>query len=366
MKVIFYIGHHKVGSTALQAFLGRNWARLARAGILYPSTEGRGYAYNLGQLMNKPRPKHLPPHLREPHNALAYQMIADVIRRPIPKQFGQLPSTVVMLEMIRQQTEALAPHTVVICAEAFANFGEVDPGLVSRLCTIFPGADFAIYCALRRPDDYLASWHGQRLKVGEPARPLRPSGLHHYLKTIHFDYPTVISAWLERVPAPDLILRNYADILKAGGSMEDFVERCDLTLPDNLEPPGRANPSLPLAAFSIMEQANQVLDPLPRHHLSMFLQQNAPKICPIANRDVEVFGAAQREQIVTRFRPHDSYLAELIGQSHFFEDLNRISETRPVSYQQAARQLLDAIDPDIIPHPIPRDFIRALKNSFVS
>lgn len=39
MKVVFYIGHHKVGSTALQVYLSQNWLRLAQAGILYPAVE---------------------------------------------------------------------------------------------------------------------------------------------------------------------------------------------------------------------------------------------------------------------------------------------------------------------------------------
>jgi hypothetical protein len=364
MKVILYIGHHKVGSTALQVFLTRNWARLARLGILYPSTDHRGYAHNMRQLLERPPLKVLPAHIREPHNALAYRMIADVSRREIPSQFGDLPSSRDMLERMQHQVAALMPHTVILCAEAFANFGEVSPELISQLCDSFSGADFTLYCALRRPDDYLASWHGQRIKVGELVPPLRNGGLRQYLRTIHFNYRTVVEPWVQRVPQAQVLLRNYKDVVTAGGSVEDFTACCQLSLPEDLIPPGRSNPSLPLAAFALMERANTELAPLPRHNLSLFLQAHAPALSPVANRDVEVFGAAQRAELLEAFRPHEAYLAGQTGQPQFFADLEEIARPRPVPDQDAARQLLDAIDPESIPHPIPRAFIRALKGSF--
>ena len=70
MKVILYIGHHKVGSTSLQVFLARNWAALAREGTLYPSVENRGYALNLRQSRSLPNPPHLPAHLTDPQQSL--------------------------------------------------------------------------------------------------------------------------------------------------------------------------------------------------------------------------------------------------------------------------------------------------------
>ena len=48
MDLILFMGHHKVGSSALQMFLARNWLPLARAGILYPAVEPQGMAANLG------------------------------------------------------------------------------------------------------------------------------------------------------------------------------------------------------------------------------------------------------------------------------------------------------------------------------
>ena len=47
MKAAFFIGHHKTGSTSLQAFLAANYHRLISEGILYPATESEGIVSNL-------------------------------------------------------------------------------------------------------------------------------------------------------------------------------------------------------------------------------------------------------------------------------------------------------------------------------
>ena len=78
MKVIVYIGHHKVGSTALQVFLSQNSHRLLTNGILYPWVEMRGAAHALGKAAGEgDRAEVLPVNIREPHSALAYKMMAD-------------------------------------------------------------------------------------------------------------------------------------------------------------------------------------------------------------------------------------------------------------------------------------------------
>ena len=59
MKVILYIGHHKVGSTALQVFLSQNSHRLLQAGILYPAVEMQGFSH-LGQGRQQGRHPRLP------------------------------------------------------------------------------------------------------------------------------------------------------------------------------------------------------------------------------------------------------------------------------------------------------------------
>lgn len=349
MKVIIYIGHHKVGSTALQAYLAQNWLPLAQSGILYPAVEGLGFAANLAETLGR---KAVAPQnvvVREPHSALAYRMIADASKRVVPKQFRGLPAASQMIRSISKQVEAISPHTLVLCSEAFSNFGQVAAEKITDLCNAFPGAEFQIYCALRRPDDYLTSWHGQRLKVGELARPLAGTGAQQYYNSIHFDYRMVLEEWVARVPKAKISVRNYADILAVGGSSEDFVAQTGLNLPEGMTAPGRANASLPLAAFSLMERAIADLKGPEIHKLSVYLQKHGRALSPISNGEVELFGAKQRQQMFKDFQPSEAYLRQLTGRPAFFEDLEQMVEPRQISAEDASRQLLQAIDPAVLP-----------------
>lgn len=362
MKVVLYIGHHKVGSTALQDFLARNWKGLAQAGILYPNVEAHGAAGNMFQLLKGDLPDAaLPVHIREPHSALAYRMIADVSKRPIPKQFQGLPATRQMLRAIRTQVDLLEPNTVILCSEAFANFGQVNPELVDRLIKPFEGAEFQIYCALRRPDEYVTSWHGQRLKVGEKATPLSAGGLKDYFGGIHFDYRQVVEAWIDRVPNAKISIRNYADVLGAGGSAEDFMDQTGLAMPDPMIPARRANESLPLAAYPIMEKAVHKLEQPAIFKLSRYLQNHGAKLTDVNNRDVEVLGAEQRQKLWDEFVPVSDYLRKYAASgTEFFPDIDKVKEARPVPADEAASALVKAIDVSKLQNEQAADFVRDL------
>ena len=76
MKVAFFIGHHKTGSTALQSYLASHYLALLQAGILYPAVESKGVANNLKILLHRQEdtdPTDL--NIREPHNALGSRLI---------------------------------------------------------------------------------------------------------------------------------------------------------------------------------------------------------------------------------------------------------------------------------------------------
>ena len=52
MKLVIFMGHHKVGSTSLQRFLSQNYLGLLKAGILYPSVESQGFSHNIAAALN--------------------------------------------------------------------------------------------------------------------------------------------------------------------------------------------------------------------------------------------------------------------------------------------------------------------------
>lgn len=359
MKIILYIGHHKVGSTALQIFLSQNWLALAQAGILYPSVESSGFSHNLASALQQDAPE---PDMntREPHSALAYQMISKVTKRNVPSQFKRLPAVGQMMRAMRKQVEILKPHTVVLCSEVFTNFGQVDPNLIPQLFAAFPDSEVEIYCALRRVDEYLVSWHGQRLKVGEQLNPLDAGGMAGYYHTIHFDFRTVVEAWNDRLPDARLIIRPYDEILKAGGSIDDFMAQVSVDFPADLAPVGRANKSLPYAAMEIVRKANHDLPKNLSHALSQYFLTGGTAPEPVPNKQIEMFGAALRQELVERFAPIHDYLSDLTGQPAFFADIDDIARERPIPYSEANRTLLTEIDPATLPDAALRGYIDSL------
>lgn len=368
MKVILYIGHHKVGSTALQTFLAQNWHRLIQAGILYPAVESRGFASTLARaLSGKDRAGEVDVNIREPHSALAYKMMAEVSEhRKVPGQFRRLPASPQMLLAIQNQIRFLKPQTVILCSEAFANFGQVRPALIETLTGIFPDAEFEVYCALRRPDDYLISWHGQRLKVGETLPSLRDGGAVSYYDNIHFNFRTVVESWADLVPGVRLMLRPYDAILAAGGSTQDFMIQAGADFPDGLIPAGRANPSLPRAAMEIARRGNHELPPEPAQALRQHLLDLPAEQVPVPNRDVEMFGAALRGELAERFAPIHAYLSERIGQPAFFRDLAELSRPRPVPEAEAVAALLERLAARPPADPALASYLDSLRRDYAA
>lgn len=372
MKVIIYIGHHKVGSTALQVFLSRNWLALAKAGILYPSVETSGFSHTLARALgqnlgkgNGPNTGSTGMNVREPHSALAYQMIAKITGHNVPPQFKRLPAVPQMLHALRKQVEFLKPKAVILCSEVFANFGQVDPDLIPQLMTAFSDTEIEveIYGALRRPDEYLISWHGQRLKVGERLNPLDNGGLEPYFDTIHFNFRTMAEAWSKQLPEARLILRPYSEILEAGGSIDDFIARSSVDFPANLAVPGRANQSLPRAAMEIVRRANHDLPNNLAHELSRYFLTTGKALDPTPNAQVEMFGAAARQELAHRFAPIHDYLSELTGRSAFFDSIDEVTHECPVPQARAAAELLAQIEPKTLPNKDLRDYVEAQKRA---
>lgn len=364
--ISLYIGHHKVGSTSLQVFLSQNFARLARAGILYPFTEMRGAAHALARMMRGDRTEVLGVNVREPHSALAYRMMADTTGFSVPQQFRMLPHSGQMLHAIRSQIATLNPKGVVLCSEVFSNFGFFNPELVNQLCDQFPQASFSLYCALRRPDEYIVSWHNQRIKVSEPCDQLHAGAWKQYLPTIHFDFRLAVEVWLKRVPGDNKILRNYRDVLASGGSEADYIAHSGLDFPDGLLPAITANKSLPLAVTEIARRGNFALTGQEAYQLVQFLLNLDQAVDLVPNAQVEMFGEHARRRMHDLFLPIHTWLSETNGGKPFFSDLEQMMVTRPIPESEAVRAALDQLSPELtatLPE-VPRNFLASLRASF--
>ncbi|MEN8738512.1 MAG: hypothetical protein ABF308_01890 [Phaeobacter gallaeciensis] len=344
LKVILFIGHHKVGSTSLQDYLSRNAAALSRAGILYPYVDFEGMAHMTATAAGHGQPEgSLPINVREPHNALAFRMLAELPGRSVPTYHKRLPALGQMAHAIKQQVRFSNPHTVILAAEVFANFNAASPKLIEQLTGHFPGAEFTVVATLRRIDEYLASWHGQRLKFGHQLDALRKDGIDGYIKGIHFNYRLMVEGWLKALPEARVILRNYADVRANGGSVNDFITQTGLQLPKGLAPERRENDSIHRGIYEIIRRANVDLPQPQAAELRRSLRDLAPKLDLPPSHSVELFGADNRARMLEQFRPIDAWLGDVMGRECFFDDLEAVLEPDPLPELEAAEGALELI-----------------------
>lgn len=345
MKIILFIGHHKVGSTALQDFFSRNQVALMQSGILYPSTDFQGMSLALATAAGVAKmPEHIPLNACEPHNALAFRMLSRHKLWDVPPFYEHLPAFPQMKQAIRNQIQFLNPHTVILAAEVFSHFGKGGAGIINELIDLFPQASEITICAtLRRIDEYLASWHGQRLHFGHHVPPMRENGMNEYLNGIHFDYRNVLQAWFDTLPDARFVLRNYSDVRAAGGSVADLAAQTGLSLPSGLQPERKSNESLHRGIYEIARLANHTLDADQATHLRETLRNLTPILKLPTSNDIELFGPENRARMQERFAPVHDYLNEVTGQQAFFPNISAVSETLPISEKEAYKAALEGL-----------------------
>jgi hypothetical protein len=352
MKIILFIGHHKVGSSALQSCLAQNAVKLAARGVLYPAVDALGFDRLMSGDTSDLDAWLLPPNVREAHNALAFSMIHDHNGSPVPRLHADLPSTEAMLALIRRQAEILDPQVMILAAEVFSHFGHIGGGMIERLTGAFPGAEIHLTATLRRVDDYLISWHGQRLRFGQQVRALPKGALAHYMKTIHFDYRKMLKGWVTALPEVPLTLRSYDAVLAAGGSVQDFMAQdfmagIDLP-PDLLGPEGQAdgrlaerriNAGLHRALIEIARHANLGLDKAEAEEVFRTLLHLGPLLDLPASSQIELYGTAARASLVAQFAPINDWLVALAG-APLFADLDQMATLRPYAENEVNRAAL--------------------------
>ncbi len=155
MNLVIFIGHHKVGTSSLQAFLGENYSRLLQAGILYPMIEQAAVqdrpvatgTLGVSKLFGKaPAPAPLPINAREPHNALAFRLKREIRGQQTPIPFHpNIPSSAEMLGIMQHQIREFSPHTTILCSEVFASFADVSNEPVNGSSALFPPLKCASY-----------------------------------------------------------------------------------------------------------------------------------------------------------------------------------------------------------------------------
>ncbi|KAA9005088.1 hypothetical protein [Histidinibacterium aquaticum] len=341
MRTILFIGHHKVGSTALQDFLSRNGRAFLKSGLLYPPVEAEGQALLLKSALwpRRIRRKALPINAREPHNALAFQMLAETKTGRVPPFHRNLPPSGQMLRTIETLTEHHAPETLVLASEVMGRLGQ-KPDLISRLRDSLPEGEIHLVAAFRRIDDHLPSWHSQRLKFGHKVPSLSGRGVEFYRKTIHFNYMSMLRGWLKVLPEARLHLWSYGEVMASGGLIEKFLGEFGIRRPWLASDATMTNPSLHRGIYEIVRRANQELPPEEAKRLRALLSKSADTLGLPASRSIELFGEPMRQQMLEEFAPIDAKLGELAGRSGFFDDLNAVTRILPHPEAKVAPQAL--------------------------
>lgn len=343
MRVTLFIGHHKVGSTALQSFLSGNARALLEHGVLYPAVEARGLrALEHGPAEDAP----MSLNLREPHNGLAFRMLEEVGYMPVPPYHPGLPDSDTMLAGIATQIERHQPDHVVLCAEVFANFGRADTGLIDRLGRFLAGLDVTVMATLRRPDDYLVSWQGQRLKFGHALLPLSDGGLAQYVDDIHLDYRQMLRPWRQVFSRARWSVEDYARVRQDDGAVANFLRRAEIALPAALIAEPRANPSLHPGLHELVRRFNMELGRPEAAAMRRRLLEITPRadLAPAAH--VEMFGPAARADMARLFAPSARWLAQLSDGDIVYTE-TELTRLRPVPERDAAARTLPAMLPHL-------------------
>lgn len=355
MRVILFIGHHKVGSSALQRHLAEAAPAALGRGMLYPVVTRRDLKALNGRVDKGHATQGLSRNVIEAHNALAFSMIKDLNGAPIPDFHDNLPSTDEMFAIIREQVNTYQPQVLVLAAEVFANFAAISPALIDKLYTglgLGAGDTVEIFAYLRRIDDYLASWHGQRVRFGQKLRPLPGKAIARYQQGIHFDYRLMIEAWLTARPDTRAVIRPYDKTVRQLGSAMHFAKALGLELPDLDVAPDTVNQSIHRGVLELARQANGTLEPPQARRVFQSLLRVSPLLDIAPSHQIELYGTQARQSLYDSFVPIHDWLSAQIGET-FFADLEMVRERLPVDEAYANLDALAQIERSLM-HEFPK------------
>ena len=133
--------------------------------------------------------------------ALAFVLLSEATDFVVPNWHKNLLSGFQMLQLIEEQINAIDPDHTILCSEVMTLFSEQGwAKIMPRIRRRFSRYETTIVLNLRRIDEYLASWHLQRLKFGSTHDPLRLGAQRLYHRTAHFRYDQIVYRWAGALP----------------------------------------------------------------------------------------------------------------------------------------------------------------------
>lgn len=225
-RLVFHIGQHKTGTTALQRHLASNRRRLRRMGVLYPRLPGWRYAHHA-----------LFPYLFDVEHCDPY-----VLRRLGSSARQALSVSRAAWDEICARVVRLEPAVVILSSETFfraANFAQM-----ARLGRVLReiADEIEVICYVRNPAELLLSVFSTQIQIDAQFQ-WPPPGLRK----------DVLQAY-EHVRADKLhVLKFSREALEGGDITQDFCTRF-LGGKPGIASSNRVNTSLSVEAMIVMER----------------------------------------------------------------------------------------------------------------
>jgi hypothetical protein len=238
-RIVFHIGMHKTGTTAIQVSLGKAYDSLLSRGILYPRAGrvGPGHA----------------------------QVARDLMRTDAPA--AELPSHLGILDEVR----TAGPATLIVSSEDLLGVRSPRPVEWARhLCEELQPARVDVLGYVRPQWDQVESLYAAWVRTGRSWAPF-DQVLETMMVDRRFDYLETFSSWRQAF-GDRLELRPYgADVLVGGDAVTDFWSSVGLGTPT--EPPRHANPR---SGARTTEMLRLLRAFLADHHLDGLVQPAEP------------------------------------------------------------------------------------------
>lgn len=294
-RIVFHIGTHKTGTTAIQVSLGKAHDHLLARGVLYPRA-GRG---------------------GPGHAQLAREL------RSTDAPLAKVPSHLGILEEVR----TARPATLVVSSEELLTVGSPRPVEWARhLCEELQPAHVDVLGYVRPQWERIESQYAVRVRTGRGWEPFEQA-LERMMVDKRFDYVETFRPWRQAF-GDRLELRPYgADLLLGGDAVTDFWNSVGLGAPP--EPPDHANPR-PGARTTEMLRLLRAF--LADHHLDVLVPPPAePHPRPQQRAVQEMLRRARRriESAFTDDRPFSPLTQEMVVRlaAHFAASNERLVQT---------------------------------------
>jgi len=313
MKILLHIGAHKTGSSSVQFFMHKNYAKLLEVGILYPQSGINRFGHHPLALSCKPK--------QRPSEKVGLGLDGEL--GAILREIGSSPAE--------------------MCVLSSEEFFVTDSQKIERVASALSGHDVRILAFVRRPDTMFMSIYTGRLRKSNIANTdyqCLLSKPEEISKDLLFEQQ--INNWARVFGRENIELR----CVETGDSVEAVMRAI------GIEPMGpiglelgegisRRNSSMPSEALTVLKLAKETIE-----NTTVF--KRVKRYCRAqipAARSLPFLSPAERRQIVSYFEESNNRLFASFGYStnpYSVENLDVINDAEffDLNHSPQARKIL--------------------------